>query len=495
MMSLSRKPFPPTIWQYHVCFAGPHLYANTARCTYIGSNQLPCGHDFCFTHCRKDDEVPEPLLLLETYTRDFNSTFELSIGEDINQPNLWRSLSPLSRPLLSRPPLSRPPLSRPPLSRADSPAPFSNDVDSDTEDVAPFTPVSNDVDSDTEGVAPFARVSNDVDPDTEGVAPFARVPNDVDPDIQGVAPFARVPNDVDPDTEGVAPFARVSNDVDPDTEGVAPFARVSNDVDPDTESVASSTFSKASTDTIESGITDYSQDKMISAYADLFALIAFDSDLRPLFVAASASERLSAEDFTTTLRRSLKKLAQDLRSETLSKAHKEARTFISKRAERLARDTVNKYWWSNKPEEQSPVVSDHDGSSSGEDGEGIEISEQPASFDSMKAFIRSSTAFAKFITRIQRYVQESLILWESVGKEWEEELHTFTPHYLPGNPTIRILDRDDVSLVDLVKLALERYSGEEWIWRPFARPRRKLANGKIRVMWKCVSTSSLFQIW
>jgi hypothetical protein len=366
------------------------------------------------------------------------------MGEDINQPNLWRS---------------RPPLSRPPLSRADSPAPFSNDVDSDTEDVAPFTPVPNDVDLDTEGVALFARVLNEVDPDTKGVASFMRVSNDVDPDtesvtpfarvlndvnldIEGVTPFARVSNDVNLDTEGVAPsarvlndvnldtegvapFARVSNDVDLDIEGVAPFARVSNDVDPDTEGVASSTFSKASADTIESGITDYSQDKMISANADLFALIAFDSDLRPLFVAASASERLSAEDFTTTLRRSLKKLAQDLRSETLSKAHKEARTFISKRAERLARDTVNKYWWSNKPEEQSPVVSDHDGSSSGEDGEGIEISEQPASFDSMKAFIRSSTAFAKFITRIQRYVQESLISWESVGKEWEEELHTF----------------------------------------------------------------------
>lgn len=154
---------------------------------------------------------------------------------------------------------------------------------------------------------------------------------------------------------------------------------------------------------------------------------------------------------------------------------------------------------SNKPEEQSPRVSytDQDSTSCGEDGEDIERSEQPAIFDSMKAFIRSSAAFSKLTARIYRHVHESFISWDSVAKQWEEELHTSIPHDLPGNPTTRILDTDDVSLVDLFKLALERYSGEQWVWKPFAQPRRRLANGKLRVRWKCVSTrlSAFFSRW
>jgi hypothetical protein len=89
----------------------------------------------------------------------------------------------------------------------------------------------------------------------------------------------------------------------------------------------------------------------------------------------------------------------------------------------------------------------------------------------MKTFIRSSAAFSKFIKRIHRYVHEPP--WDSVRKQWEEESHTFVPIDMPGNPTIRILEPDNSSLVDLFKLALERYSGEEWIWKPFAQPRRK----------------------
>jgi hypothetical protein len=264
-----------------------------------------------------------------------------------------------------------------------------------------------------------------------------------------------------------------------------------DDVDSDTESIASFAFSDASGATIESCITDFSQDDIVNACAELFALIAHDSDLCPLFSIASKTKAISAEDFAITLRRSLKRLAQDLRSEVLFEAHKRATSFISSRARVVARDIVNSYWCSNESKEQYP----RDGSSSDEDGEDIKSSEQPASFDGMKTFIRSSAAFSKFIKRIHRYVHEPPISWDSVRKQWEEELHTFVPIDLPGNPTIRILESDNSSLVDLFKLALERYSGEEWLWKPFAQPRRKLVDGKLRVLWKHVSTSFLFQVF
>jgi hypothetical protein len=241
---------------------------------------------------------------------------------------------------------------------------------------------------------------------------------------------------------------------------------------------------------------DNSQYKMENMYTDLFALIVYDDDLRPVFVEASESKELSADDLNTTLRRLLKKFGQDLRSEAFSEAQKRATCFISLRARILARDIVNTYWSSGESEKESPRIShidqDDTSSASGGDGEDIGISEQPASFESMKAFILSSTAFPKLISRIHRYVDESLISWDTVTKQWEEELQTFVPSDLPGNPTIRVLDSDNCSLFDLVKLALERYSGEEWLWRPFARPRRKLADGRLRVVWRCVSGPFLF---
>lgn len=51
----------PNKWQCHECHAGPYLYANTTRCTNIGSNNLPCNHDFCHARCKKDNDIPPPL--------------------------------------------------------------------------------------------------------------------------------------------------------------------------------------------------------------------------------------------------------------------------------------------------------------------------------------------------------------------------------------------------------------------------------------------------
>lgn len=62
-------------------------------------------------------------------------------------------------------------------------------------------------------------------------------------------------------------------------------------------------------------------------------------------------------------------------------------------------------------------------------------------------------------------------------RQWEKELHTLIPTDLLGNPTLRIVDFEPVSLVDCMKIALEKYSGEECIRKPFSPPQRKLAGG------------------
>lgn len=53
------QPNPtPTKWQCHICHAGPHTYALTTRCTNVGSDNLPCNHDYCSAHCKRDNDIP-----------------------------------------------------------------------------------------------------------------------------------------------------------------------------------------------------------------------------------------------------------------------------------------------------------------------------------------------------------------------------------------------------------------------------------------------------
>lgn len=67
-------PPPPNRWQCHVCHGGPHLYAITTRCTSIRSNNLPCNHDFCHDHCKKDNDIPPPLTTTQSSLPGLHAT-------------------------------------------------------------------------------------------------------------------------------------------------------------------------------------------------------------------------------------------------------------------------------------------------------------------------------------------------------------------------------------------------------------------------------------
>jgi hypothetical protein len=44
-----------------------------------------------------------------------------------------------------------------------------------------------------------------------------------------------------------------------------------------------------------------------------------------------------------------------------------------------------------------------------------------------------------------------------------------------------------------VKIAVEEYTGEEWLWDVCGRLRRPIPQGKVRLQWQCVSISALVQ--
>jgi len=67
-------PATPEMWQCHVCFGGPYLYAITTRCTNIRSNNLPCQHAFC-EHCKKDREIPAPMTTTQSSIPGLGSTY------------------------------------------------------------------------------------------------------------------------------------------------------------------------------------------------------------------------------------------------------------------------------------------------------------------------------------------------------------------------------------------------------------------------------------
>jgi len=50
----------PTKWQCHQCHEGPHLFAETTRCTNVVDNGITCAHKIC-DQCKIDKLTPSPL--------------------------------------------------------------------------------------------------------------------------------------------------------------------------------------------------------------------------------------------------------------------------------------------------------------------------------------------------------------------------------------------------------------------------------------------------
>jgi len=313
----------PYFWQCHVCFGGPYLYANTTRCINIRSNELACSHDIC-EMCKRDKNIPAPLSTDQSLVSEPGAA-----ASSIDSPR--KSVANDHFRELMRDSSS---------SLADLICPFQIlHCDQEFHTIREW---KTHVFSHFLGqpcprhaicFACDREFSQEINNDSsqawnEMLSHLAQVHSPLHqaclwPDFDLMrwmhsrnlisTTQLRMTGDLN-QTKLQATRRRRSRS--PLLRAISP-APISSDVDSDTESVASFAFSDASVGTNESNITDYSQDEMFSAYTDLFALIAYDGDLRPLFEAASASEGLSAEDFTTILRRLLKKLAQDLRSETL----------------------------------------------------------------------------------------------------------------------------------------------------------------------------------
>jgi hypothetical protein len=266
--------------------------------------------------------------------------------------------------------------------------------------------------------------------------------------------------------------------------------------DSDEESPAPSIFSDMSIDSIESSAMTYSEVEMVNATKEYYNFIANDEIMSPLFNAAAKSSGLSAGEFEAKIRISLKKFARELYSEAESETQREAIPFISRRAKSVAHDLVNVHYRPSQGtqastqavEMRSGELASLDESSTDEDDKDETVVEDlPDVFSGIRQFLLQSAAFAKLRETVHRMLTGDQHSWDNFKRQWKAELRFELPHEVRMNRCIELVQKDQLSPLDRLKIALESYSGEEWLWDPFTMPHRPIPEGKVRVQWQCVS--------
>ena len=128
---------------------------------------------------------------------------------------------------------------------------------------------------------------------------------------------------------------------------------------------------------------------------------------------------------------------------------------------------------------------DSEGSNESDDRE--EEKQQPLSWEveTLKEFLRTSDAFARFKEEFQDFISpfSSQAMWTK--KLWDSgNLVRFeSPSMVPA-----------LTKFDKFKLAIEQKIGMPIIWWPLKQPRNNLPSSKVRIIWVCVSSKSdLFQ--
>ena len=98
-----------------------------------------------------------------------------------------------------------------------------------------------------------------------------------------------------------------------------------------------------------------------------------------------------------------------------------------------------------------------------------------------------------FVVRSRSMMElcESLLVltWQDLDAMWRKELGTPIT-YAAKQPTKSCIamNQDPIlpNAIDRTKIALERYTGQEWDWWPFAAPQRELISDKARLSWRNV---------
>ena len=143
-----------------------------------------------------------------------------------------------------------------------------------------------------------------------------------------------------------------------------------------------------------------------------------------------------------------------------------------------------------------------------DDGDDGELPELPGYTDRMIGFITSSTAFEELSILLSSLLPpttnglndpavlgKSPSIWKELSLKWNRTLNVNPPALLKKLSGlvhntqmplqhVRFLMSDPLHLSDHFKNLLETYSGEQWVWEPFGPPRKPLAQGLIRVLFK-----------
>lgn len=143
----------------------------------------------------------------------------------------------------------------------------------------------------------------------------------------------------------------------------------------------------------------------------------------------------------------------------------------------------------SKSEETVDANGDIEDDSSSDTTISDQLDHQPIFLEGLLKLFEQSASFVKMVDDLWSTIQNDLFDWWSIDLQWRKELGESPPmdlRYL-AYKDIRHVGEQLPDLFDRVQLALERFTGQQWDWWPFASPKRPLSIGKTRLEWDSVS--------
>ena len=93
-----------------------------------------------------------------------------------------------------------------------------------------------------------------------------------------------------------------------------------------------------------------------------------------------------------------------------------------------------------------------------------------------------------------RLDQPFLPRFADLERLWSQSTDVEFPLECALHGILEIYDRDEITWLDRFKARIERYTDEEWLWRPLSSPRKKPGTGHRGLRIRCQVTSSMLKL-
>jgi hypothetical protein len=287
------------------------------------------------------------------------------------------------------------------------------------------------------------------------------------------------------------------------TDGEATDHDVDSELSFDHESI----FSVAGTVTTNTSFSSGESDD--SLIQELANFLWEDPVLRDLYSAGLQDVKIGRDRFQRNFRRLLKLFALGLKREATRQEHFRAARFVSNQSGGVSREICLRV---AEPQKTQQIIKKpeqtEEGSSDESEDEGVgddPTEDEEYSLSQVKQFMLTSFALVALRENLRNFVRptfqpkfrELLRATKETralpqGHVQESWIRTCISEVQSIDPTmIEVSRTSDDSLINKLKIFVEKWTRERWDWWPLSPAQHPLNSGQARLKWTCVSIRSL----